>query len=161
MAAALAAPGKLQDGTGHSVSLSDLVAHGPVYLLFIHQTCPHSWVATPYFDQLSKAYGAKTPVVGIINADQKGYLAWQDRFHVPYRVLQDPSKTWMKTLHAPSSPWVLKIGTGGNILRSWGGLSVGILRSINSDMALTSKLPAIKLKTDGAPTVRQYGCLFD
>ena len=154
-------PASLPDGRGLRTSPIELTASSFVYLLFIHQTCPHSWVATPYFDQLSQAYGSKTPIVGVINADQPGYSAWQERFVVKYRVLQDPKATWMKFFRATSSPWVVKIGRGGKVVKSWGGLSVGILQSINQDMALTTRRPLIRLNTEGAPSVRQFGCVFD
>ncbi len=151
----------LTDGGGLRTSPTELTKGSCVYLLFIHQTCPHSWVATPYFDQLSHAYGSITPVVGVINADQPGYFTWQERFHVRYRVLLDPKSTWMKSFKATSSPWVVKIGHGGKVLNSWGGLSVGILQSLNADMAATAHRPLVRMNTEGAPTIRQYGCIFD
>jgi hypothetical protein len=124
----------------------------------MNESCPHSWVATGFFNPLIRAYQRKIPFIGVINTDRAGFQRWQTAFRTTYRVILDPKLTLIDALGGKSAPSVFEIAPGGRIQRSWIGLSKPILRDLNRRLAVLSKLPPAKLNETGVPNATQIGC---
>jgi hypothetical protein len=130
------------------------------FVFLLNETCPHSWVATGYYDQIVANYARKAKFTAVINSDQAGLVRWRNRFKPSYPVLTDPKAALIHKLGGVSAPTVLQVDPRGMVTRRWVGLSKELLKQINVAVAASCKVSASGLKLEGAPATTQTGCLF-
>lgn len=146
------------DGQTHRVAR--LTQKGPVFVLFLHETCPHSWVANRYFDQLARGYAGKIDIVGLFNAGADRFRAWDKRFHPTYPVLFDAKAATIHYLGVRSAPSAALIDATGRVVKVWSGLSKAGLDEMNRTLAKTVPSAPAPLDVSGAPDTPQFGCTF-
>lgn len=144
-------------GDGQSQNLSDILAKGPVILYFIKEDCPVNAEAVKYYNRLAAGYGAKSRLVGVINADQKGFEGWAKRFKPTFPVLLDPSLKIIKGYKASASPWAIEVGTDGKVAKVWPGYSAKELKEINGRLAKATGAAEAKVDLSGAPSSSTFG----
>jgi hypothetical protein len=129
-------------------------------VFLLNETCPHSWVATGYYDQIVANYGRKAKFTAVINTDQEGLVRWRNRFKPTYPVLTDPKAALIHQLGGVSAPTALQIDRRGIVMRRWVGLSKEMLKQINGAVASSCNVSVRGLNLEGAPATTQIGCFF-
>ena len=130
------------------------------FVFLLNETCPHSWVATGYYDQIVANYGRKAKFMAVINTDQAGLMRWRNRFKPNYPVLIDPKAALIHKLGGVSAPTALEVDQRGMVIRRWVGLSKEMLKQINGAVAASCNVSARGLQLEGAPATTQIGCSF-
>jgi peroxiredoxin len=80
----------LQNLSGETSSLSDLISGGPVLLALYKASCPVCQLTLPYLDRLSQRGSLK--VVAISQDDAKTAKRFQENFHLTLPILLDPAE---------------------------------------------------------------------
>lgn len=142
---------------GQNLTLSGLLAKGPVVLYFIKEDCPVNAEAIRYYNRLATGYGGKSRLVGVINADKKGYAAWARRFKPTFPVMLDPSLKVIRGYKAQASPWTVEVARDGKVANVWPGYSTKELKEINGRLALAAGAPVAKVDLSGAPSGSAFG----
>ena len=130
------------------------------FVILLNETCPHSWVATGYYDSLARAYGRKLNVIGVINTDAAGVQRWKTRFKPTYPIYPDANAVAIRQLGGTSAPSLFWIDEKFKTREKWVGISKKLLSDLNKTMARQARLPLLRLDLSDAPPSTQIGCSF-
>jgi peroxiredoxin len=142
---------------GKTYDLKSITKNGPVYLFFIKKDCPVTAGAMSFYTAIGKAYGAKTPILGIFSGDAKEYKAYDAEHKLPFPTVLDPSLSMIAAYKVQTSPWVVEVKADGNVARTWRGYSQTYLQQINKAAAAGAGMPVAKIDFTDAPTDARYG----
>jgi peroxiredoxin len=118
------APGfRLPRLEGGDVSLSDLIATGPILLAFYKVTCPVCQMAMPFLERIHNA--ASMPIYAISQDDAADTREFNTEFGITLRTLLDPEESGFAVSNAygiSHVPTMYLIGVDGriaNVIESW------------------------------------------
>lgn len=142
---------------GKKVSLKSLTKDGPVFLVFWKEQCPHNPRASALFNEIHKAYGEKSRMVGLVTAGADGASKWQKQFGVEYPFLADGDKSIQGSYALPKSIVTIMVGKDGKVEKTFPGYGATEMAELNEAMAAAAGVPAKKLELVGAPARKTYG----
>ncbi len=148
------------DTEGDTLDLAALTKDGPVFLIFIMDSCPCSIEAQPYFQRLYDGFGGRVPFVGITDGTTDQGREWKAHFQMTFPLISNPKKELMHRFGAQHSAYSALVGKGGRIVRLWPGYDRSMLREIESAIAAEAGLPNPRIDVSGAPTKPTSGCIF-
>lgn len=147
------------DCNGGPVSLKTALAKGPVFLIFIMDSCPCSYEAQPFFQRIAKAYGDKVSFIGVTDGTPAQAREWKAHFEITYPVISEPKKDLMHLYKAKHSAYTALVNKDGSIEQLWPGYSQAELKSIAKSLgSVTASNP--KLDFGDAPLKPTTGCEF-
>jgi peroxiredoxin len=83
----------LADVDGGSESLADILAAGPVVIVFFKVSCPVCQLAMPFIERIAQGAGAGAPqMVAISQDDPQATRAFLNQFGAGVKTLLDPGK---------------------------------------------------------------------
>jgi hypothetical protein len=130
------------------------------FVVLLNETCPHSWVATGYYDSLARAYGRKLNVIGLINTDAAGVRRWKARFKPTYPIFPDVNADAIRQLGGTSAPAIFWVDEKLRTRQKWVGISKNLLSNLNLTMSREARLAVLPLDLSDAPSSTQIGCSF-
>lgn len=141
-----------------SFDLASTVRNGPVLLYFISTSCPVTDDSAPHFQKISQAFG-KSPfsLIGVVNDTTKNYQAWRSKVKGSIEAIPDPNRTIIGAYGVAASPSAVLVGTNGKVIKSWTGLSKGVLEDILKSSAGALKRSVPKISFAGAPVNLRAG----
>ena len=142
---------------GKNYSLASATKSGSAFVVFWKQRCPHNPKASALFNSLSKAYGSKVNLLGVVNSDAAGAKAWSDMFTVNYPLLADPTKTAIGSYKLRYSITTVQVGSNGKIEKVFEGYGAEAMAALNAAMASASKSKPAELDLSGAPGRLTWG----
>lgn len=142
---------------GKTYSLAKLAKEKPAFVVFWKQRCPHNAKASALFNSLQKAYGEKTSVIGVVNADSEGAKAWTERFAVNYPLLSDPTKAAIGAYKLRYSITTVQVGTNGKIERVFEGYGAESVKALNEAMAKSAGMKMVEIDFSSAPGTLTWG----
>jgi len=151
---------RLADAQGTTRDLGEMLATGPVVLVFIKDGCPCSVGAQSYFNALHALYGGRLRLLGIVDGDANLARRWTSANHVPFPMLPDPDLTTTRGYGATNSAFVALVGRDGRIDALWPGYSADMLRDLNRRAAAQAGLPELSIDTSDAPDDLYSGCPY-
>ena len=132
----------------------------PTVLFFIEASCPCSVEATPYMNQIQKAYGDGIQVVGVINGDAGVAKAWQNQVGSRFKIVPDPQLKTISRYHAERSVYTTLIAPGGRIVKTYPGYGQEMIRELNAKVAKIAQKNAPSIDVSKAPKRLTSGCVF-
>jgi peroxiredoxin len=140
-------------------TLKSLTQNEVLVLYFIKNGCPVNNQAMPHFKNLGEHYkdSDKVNFIGVFNGDARAFEAWNRQFEVPFTVLLDSSREIINAFGATRSPWVVKIGSDGNIAKVMPGYSQTSLESLHAMMTRDAGKDLAKIDFSGAPDQTRFG----
>jgi peroxiredoxin len=148
------------DTEGDRVELAKLAATGPVFLIFIMDSCPCSIEAQPYFQRLYDGFGQKVPFVGITDGNLAQGKEWKAHFQMIFPLISDPKKELMKAFGAKHSAYSALVGKGGRVVQLWPGYNQSMLTEMKAAIAREAGLAEPAVDVAEAPTKPTSGCVF-
>ena len=142
---------------GKTYSLDGVTKGGAAYLYFIKKDCPINARAVTFYNQLYKAYGPSTPILGVFNGTADEYNAYQKAHAMPFPVVLDPDQKIISDYKAERSPWVVEVKGDQLVGRIWKGYDQEFLGQISQALADATKAPLAKIDFSSAPTDPRYG----
>ena len=142
---------------GKNVSLKSLTQDGPVFLLFWKEPCPHNPRASALFNEIHKAYGEKSRLVGIVSTGADGASKWQKQFGVEYPFIADGNHSIQGSFGVPKSIVTIMVGKDGKVAKTFPGYGATELGALNEAMAEAAGVPAVKVDLKSAPARKTYG----
>jgi thiol-disulfide isomerase/thioredoxin len=128
------------DGTFYS--LTEMLAEGPVFLVFWNDPCGHNPAAIPLMDAITDAYQGKARLLGVVVSSVEGAKVWQEDFQPRHPVVVDPPGKWVDAYEMVYSVVPVKVGTDGRIADIFDGYGLRELQRLNEAMAAVAGLPA-------------------
>jgi thiol-disulfide isomerase/thioredoxin len=128
------------DGTFYS--LTEMLAEGPVFLIFWNDPCGHNPAAIPLMDAITDAYQGKARLLGVVVSSVEGAKVWQEDFQPRHPVVVDPPGKWVDAYEMVYSVVPVKVGTDGRIADIFDGYGLRELQRLNEAMAAVAGLPA-------------------
>ncbi len=104
-------------------SLADLIANGPVVLVFFKITCPVCQLTLPFLDRIHQP--GRLPVYGVSQNDSEDTQEFNGRFHIRFPVLLDRAKDKYPASNAygistvPTTFLVERDGTIARVIEGW------------------------------------------
>jgi peroxiredoxin len=128
------------DGT--SYSLMEMLADGPVFLVFWNDPCGHNPVAIPLMDAITDAYQGKARLLGVVVSSVEGAKVWQEDFQPRHPVVVDPPGKWVDAYEMVYSVVPVLVGADGRIADVFEGYGLQELQRLNEAMAAVAGVPA-------------------
>lgn len=142
---------------GKKLSLETLTKDGPVFLVFWKERCPHNGRASALFNELHKAYGEKSRLVGLVTAQGDRANTWQKQFGVEYPFASDTDQGILKSYGLNKSIVTVMVGKDGKVMKSFPGYGATEMGELNVAMAAAAGVDVKKVELMGAPTSKTYG----
>jgi hypothetical protein len=127
------------DGTFYS--LTEMLAEGPVFLVFWNDPCGHNPVAIPLMDAITDAYQGKARLLGVVVSSVEGAKLWKEDFQPRHPVVVDPPGKWVDAYEMVYSVVPVKVGMDGRIEDVFHGYGLRELQRLNEAMAGVAGVP--------------------
>ncbi len=107
---------QLKTLAGESFSLQDVLARGPVVLVFFKVSCPTCQYALPFYERLFQAYkGRHATLVGVSQNNLEDTAAFAKEFGITFPLLLDNTITYPVSnayglTNVPTTFWIARDG---------------------------------------------------
>jgi peroxiredoxin len=135
---------------GERRSLAEMLAQGPVLLVFFKVSCPTCQYTLPYLERLRNA---RISVIGVSQDNQRNTEAFNREYGISFPVLLDPAAEDYRVsnayglTHVPSLVWV---EPGGSIALT----SAGFVKADLDEVASRAGLERMFQPHEGVPAFR-------
>jgi thiol-disulfide isomerase/thioredoxin len=136
---------------GSTYSLTEMLADGPVFLVFWNDPCGHNPAAIPLMNSITDAYQGKARLLGVVVSSLEGAKLWQEDFQPHHPVIVDPPGRWVDAYEMVYSVVPLKVGADGRIEDVYDGYGQIELQRLNEAMAAVAGLPVADVDLSDAP----------
>jgi thiol-disulfide isomerase/thioredoxin len=116
---------------GAFYSLREMLAEGPVFLIFWNDPCGHNPAAIPLINSITNAYEGKARLLGVVVSSVEGAKVWQEDFQPHHPVIVDPPGKWIDAYEMVYSVVPMKVGTDGRIADVYDGYGQIELQRLN------------------------------
>ncbi len=145
---------------GKTYRLSEMVAKGPVVLVFIKDGCPCSRSADVFLQRMHTAGRGWVPFYGVIDGGEAVAERWAEETSTVFPILADPEKKIIQTFGAENSAYVAFIGPDGAIEKLWAGYSETMLKELADRMKPWVKPGLEPFNVADAPAELYAGCAY-
>ena len=136
---------------GAFYSLREMLAEGPVFLIFWNDPCGHNPAAIPLINSITNAYEGKARLLGVVVSSVEGAKVWQEDFQPHHPVIVDPPGKWIDAYEMVYSVVPMKVGTDGRIADVYDGYGQIELQRLNEAMAAVAGMPVADVDLSEAP----------
>ena len=137
---------KLNTLDGKPFVLKDVLAGGPVVLVFFKVSCPTCQYALPFYERLFKAYkNQNVTLVGISQNDPKDTKAFANQFGITFPLLLDDTRSYpvSNAYGLTNVPSIFLVAEDGEIEISSVGWYKAEFEQVNQRMSTGARMKAI------------------